>query len=239
MDAKTAFDKLATQYDHAFMRPLDLMEDRVAFDLVPQRGHILDLGCGTGLYLEHCSPNYYVGLDISPGMLEIARSKFPRPKLPQLRLPHWHFAKGDVVDHWEFVEGDMADLKVFHDDSFDAVISMMGSFSYCLQPYKAIDEMQRVLKPGGTIFIMAYGHRYIHRESHITGNTVPFTTWDHRTLKDAFKDFRQVKVMGLSGYIASLFPRLMALEVITLGRLWPSSCYFQLVTGIKVCLDDT
>lgn len=208
--ARVTFNELAVHYDHAFTRKIDLAENQVTFGLIPQGGHILDLGCGTGLYLEYCQPGNYVGLDISSNMLGVARAKFPGQS---------------------FIEGDMANLGAFGDNVFDAIVSTMGSFSYCLQPHRAIGEMWRVLRPGGTIFIMAYGKRYRHRKSHITGNTVPFIIWDRKTLKRAFKQFQQVKVIGMSGHIASLFPWAMTLEMQTLGRVWPSSCYWQIVTG--------
>lgn len=210
MDVRVAFDKLAIHYDRAFLRKIDLVENEIVFGLIPRDGHVLDLGCGTGLYLEYCHPNGYVGLDISPNMLEIASAKFPEQT---------------------FIEGDMADLGAFDDNSYDAIVSIMGSFSYCLQPDRTIAEIWRVLRPGGVIFIMACGKRYRHRKSHITGNTVPFITWDRKALKRAFRQFQQVKVTGMSGYIAALFPQAMALEKQTLGRIWPSSCYWQIVTG--------
>jgi len=209
---QVVFDELASKYDDTFQRKVDLVENRIAFSLVPCNGHILDLGCGTGLYLEYCHSNGYIGLDISPKMLEVARSKFP--------------------DH-TFIEGDMANMPMLVDESFEAIISTFGSFSYCLQPEKAIDEMWRILQPGGDIFIMALSKRYRKRRSHIVGNRIPFLTWDRRSILKAFAKFQRVKVMGMSGYVAALVPEFMRLEMLTLGKLWPSSCYFQIIMGTK------
>ncbi len=41
-------------------------------------GHVLDLGCGTGIYAHFFPPDRYLGVDISPEYIAAARSKFPR-----------------------------------------------------------------------------------------------------------------------------------------------------------------
>jgi SAM-dependent methyltransferase len=47
------------------------------FTTPPKR--VLDLGCGTGLAINHlnCSPNHYIGVDASEAMLQVAKKKFP------------------------------------------------------------------------------------------------------------------------------------------------------------------
>ncbi len=45
---------------------------------IPEGSSVLEIGCGTGTLLASLRPGRGVGLDISPRMVEIAASKFPR-----------------------------------------------------------------------------------------------------------------------------------------------------------------
>ena len=49
-------------------------------------GEILDLGCGTGSLAKYISPNSYLGVDIDPLSLEMARSRHPEHEF-QSELP--------------------------------------------------------------------------------------------------------------------------------------------------------
>src|SRR5271157_3868890 len=89
-------------------------------------GRLLDLGCGTGLfvqrYLEHGGTA--TGLDISRGMIEKASG----------RCPSSNFIVGT------------AEVLPFRDNSFDAISSIL-SFSYFKQPDATLSEIYRVLAP--------------------------------------------------------------------------------------------
>ena len=99
---------------------------------------VLDLACGTGLNLPHLHElvgenGQVVGADLTPAMLDIARKMID--------------AKG-----WKNVqlrEADAANLP-FPDASFDKVIV---SFALSIIPdyVKALEEVQRVLVPGGRL----------------------------------------------------------------------------------------
>jgi SAM-dependent methyltransferase len=98
---------------------------------------ILDLGCGPGDLAEMLAMRLpgarVVGLDLSTGMIELARSKDPRD------------------GHLRFEVGDASSLP-FETDSFDFVVSTL-SLHHWADPAAGFAEISRVLRPGGTAFI--------------------------------------------------------------------------------------
>lgn len=95
---------------------------------------VLDLACGTGVVAVTAARRgaRVQGLDLSPVLLAHARESA---------------AQAGVVI--EFSEGDAEDLP-YPDDSFDVVLSQFGHM-FAPRPALALQEMLRVLKPGGTI----------------------------------------------------------------------------------------
>jgi len=91
---------------------------------------LLDVGCGSGLTLVLASERGAVpgGIDISPGLVDIARE----------RLPH-----ADLRD------GDMESLP-FADAAFDAVTGV-NAFQFAGDPRRALTEAARVTKAGGRV----------------------------------------------------------------------------------------
>lgn len=74
-----AFNQWAEVYDTA-PNPLLLLEERIAKPLLPTAvgGKIMDVGCGTGRWLQHLeslAPASLIGMDYSPAMLKRARAK--------------------------------------------------------------------------------------------------------------------------------------------------------------------
>ena len=99
---------------------------------------VLDVGCGTGPVIELLSKKYpekhFVGLDITPAMIEVAQSK----KLPNA----------------EFIVGDAENLP-FGDGGFDAVLCA-NSFHHYPNPGAFLREAHRVLRPGGKLILRDY-----------------------------------------------------------------------------------
>jgi len=102
---------------------------------------ILDVACGPGVNFESIlkdlgTGGLLVGLDYSPGMLEQAQQRVER-------------------SGWSNVTpmlGDAASLP-FADCEFDRVL---GTYSFSVIPgyQQALDEIARVLKPGGTLVLL-------------------------------------------------------------------------------------
>jgi len=103
---------------------------------------ILEVGVGTGLSLPLYPQDVsVVGIDISREMLQQARTRLARDGLePMARLM--------VMD---------AENMAFDDDSFDKVVAMYVA-SVVPDPARLVDEMRRVCKPGGQIFMVNHFH---------------------------------------------------------------------------------
>ncbi len=96
---------------------------------------ILDAGCGTGavisLLAEKYPEKHYMGIDLSPKMIEVASTK--------------------KVKNAEFICGDCENLP-FEDNSFDAITCSM-SFHHYPHPVDFFRSCKRVLRPGGRLII--------------------------------------------------------------------------------------
>jgi phosphatidylethanolamine/phosphatidyl-N-methylethanolamine N-methyltransferase len=111
---------------------------------------ILEVGVGTGLSLSLYPPDVEVtGIDLSREMLVRARVRRRRQRLNQVVALH-------LMD---------AEHMLFADNSFDKVVAMY-IVSVTPHPARMTDEMRRVCKPGGEIFIV---NHFQHPNSLIRG----------------------------------------------------------------------
>ena len=130
------YDDFSRSYDasrrggyHALVDALEVESVRRLAD----GARVLEVGCGTGLILERLAP-YAAGLagvDLSPGMLERARSR-----------------------GFDVVEGDALSLP-FSDASFDLTVSFKV-LPHVRDLSGAIREMARVTRPGGHVAVELY-----------------------------------------------------------------------------------
>ncbi len=103
---------------------------------------ILEVGVGTGLSLPLYPQDVsVVGIDISRDMLDQARDRLTRSRRENA-------AQLMVMD---------AENMAFEDDSFDKVVAMYVA-SVVPNPARLVDEMRRVCKPDGQIFIVNHFH---------------------------------------------------------------------------------
>lgn len=130
--------------------PLREVEKRLLIS-IPKRSKILDVGCGSGRFSIGAAQvgHNVTGIDITPAAIAAATEK----------------AKKLHLSNVDYLVGDMTELP-FGDDEFDYVfcprfsINAVATFK---KRKKAIDEMIRVVKPGGTVYIESFNKLYLGR----------------------------------------------------------------------------
>ena len=132
--------RLATWYAATTARSMrefrDLAE-RVAREL-PEGGSVLEVAPGPGYFciaMAKLGPYRITGVDLSHSMVEIARKKAEQ---------------ADVQVNFE--QGNAANLP-FPRESFDFLVCR-AAFKNFAQPVRALEEMYRVLKPGGRALVI-------------------------------------------------------------------------------------
>ncbi len=110
----------------------------VAAAAVKAGNRVLDVACGTGVAARAAaevvgSGGSIVGLDVNEGMLDVARQH-------------------STVIEWR---AGHAESLPFDDNSFDAVLSQFG-LMFFEDRIKALQEMYRVLKPGGKMAVAVW-----------------------------------------------------------------------------------
>lgn len=104
---------------------------------LPRGARVLDVGCGTGVFLRHAADRGadVAGVDASEGLLELARTRLPEADLHQ---------------------ADMTELP-FADDTFDLVPGF-SSFFFADDIVRALSEARRVARPGAAVVAEVFGH---------------------------------------------------------------------------------
>jgi SAM-dependent methyltransferase len=140
-----AYDRVADRYDQAYADPGHRAEDAwLAGWLRPHLaanpdGLVLDLGCGTGWVLDQfpdLHPRRYLGVDISPRMLDHARTKHPRHA---------------------FEQADMGAMRT--PQSAGSVVSVFGALNHHPYPQGVLLAAAAALQRGGRLALVVYGPR--------------------------------------------------------------------------------
>ena len=130
---------VAAEYDSYYQNKPGKIIDKIEKNiLVPYlnnlpKGHLLELGCGTGHWTQFFSEQGFqvTAIDSSGAMLEIAKSK--------------------NIQNTSFLKADAARLP-FADNSF-SIIASVTMLEFVEDTNQVIDEIDRVLKPGGTLVL--------------------------------------------------------------------------------------
>lgn len=156
---KLSFSKAADHYDtHAeLQRDVRRQLLALAMQCWPKAAQVLDLGCGTGMFLDDIRSLKLswraMGCDLAPGMCNVVAKN------------HRRVACADA-EHLPFA-----------DASFDGVFSSL-MLQWISDPRAAFDEMARVLKPGchavvstfaeGTLYELAQAFAAIDEAPHVS-----------------------------------------------------------------------
>lgn len=203
----SGFDDLSADYDDTFGSRRCQAEDRLLAVrlrrfLAGRDGPLLDVGCGTGALLRLISLPMadYTGLDVSAGMIGAAILKYPRA---------------------EFVHASVEAMP-FPVERFDTVVSIFSALSYTAEPALAMQEIRRVLRPGGRCFLMVNAPRWYRRnaacagELHVHLAPAAWNTWQaaRRCHLAGLTEIRlsafsilPTPLMGLEGPLSGMFPQ--------------------------------
>lgn len=122
--------------------------------------NVLEIGCGVGTDLSQYAKNgaKVTGIDLTPRGIAVARKRFRIMGL-----------KGKLL------VGDAENLP-FKDNSFDIVYSF-GVLHHTPNTQKAINEIHRVLKPGGKAIVMLYHKRSFEYLTHFARKFANPSRW--------------------------------------------------------------
>jgi ubiquinone/menaquinone biosynthesis C-methylase UbiE len=138
------YDEIADVYDIHYDYPRGRCYhthlSRHVMKALPEGGALLDIGCGTGLFVEKYLHHggTAVGIDLSRNMIGRARGR--------CACCDFTVGTGESIP--------------FRDNSFDAVSSILV-FSYLRDPESMLNEAYRVLRPGGAISICTLGKKLL------------------------------------------------------------------------------
>jgi arsenite methyltransferase len=134
--------------EYGVMAPVYLFHCAQVCELVQPGDTVVDLGCGPATQLAmigRMNPHTrFVGVDLSPDMLDKARSLLTEQALSNVELR----------------TENITELSSFPDASADAVISTMA-LHHLPDPAtleRCFSEVRRVLKPAGALYLVDFGH---------------------------------------------------------------------------------
>jgi len=146
----TMFNNISGTYDflnHFLSFGIDIIWRKKAIKSLKslQPKQLLDVATGTGDFafeaIRILNPEHVTGVDISEGMLAVAREKI---------------AKRGLQDQIHVVLGDSEGLP-FHDSTFDAVTVAFGVRNF-ENLEQGLRDIHRVLKPGGKAVILEFSN---------------------------------------------------------------------------------
>ncbi|MFX1576958.1 MAG: class I SAM-dependent methyltransferase [Promethearchaeota archaeon] len=166
---RTGYNKIAKRYNQ-FRNKFHTKEELERFaSILPKNAYVLDAGCGAGIPVAQylVSKGFQViGIDIAPGMLELARQQVPEGT---------------------FIEGDMTQL-TFPDNSFDGIVSTFAIIHVPRDLHSAVyQNFYRVLKPGGILFFSTGPTEWEGTDEYL-GTTMYWSHYDAETSLTYTKD---------------------------------------------------
>lgn len=131
------YDNLSLNYDDMYMDPGSIQENRRVEGMINyKRGKVLDIGCGTGLFLDMQDCKNYHGIDPAAGMVA------------ELKAKH---GEGTTATCTKFEQWRSS-------EKYDLVVALFGAASY-VDP-EAWSRLDRIMEAGGEYFLMFYEPNY-------------------------------------------------------------------------------
>jgi SAM-dependent methyltransferase len=156
------------------------IEDAVAdfAKSLPKKAPVLDAGAGEGNYKAQFSAQRYTGLDLGIGDAG------------------WDYSNLDAI-------GDLAALP-FADGTFDAALNVV-TLEHVREPARVLCELGRVLKPGGSLLLIAPHEWEEHQQPH------DFYRYTRYGLEHLLRQagFAQLEIRPVGGFFRLLSRRLL------------------------------
>ena len=183
------------------------------------RGRILDNGCGTGLLSEFAPQENLVGTDISTEMLKMAKMR----------------------GYGNLVRGNSMVLP-FCQESFDSIVCR-SLLHHLPDRAKAVEEISRVLKPGGTAVFADTNKSILSSLPRKIANRGEHFSEDHANLgrkeiTGLLEEKFSITRIQFFGYVA--YPLIAFPDLVKVFRFFPlkNVCY-SLLMGIDLFLSRT
>lgn len=161
-DVRDHFDSIASNYDYWKKRTWYYYQNlkKIIREFVPVDKTVLEIGCGTGDILASVEPKYGIGSDLSPKMIEIARSKHNGSKnlnfhvsdeIPKRKYDY--ILMIDVIEHLENRTALFKDLQQYCDLNTNIIILMANSM---WEPLLLLLEKLNLKMPKGPHYRISY-----------------------------------------------------------------------------------
>lgn len=159
MYVKDVYDKIGDNFSHT--RHSTWPGVREFIMSIPENSMVLDAGCGNGKNMQIRKSIDIIGCDLSETLLEICRDK------------GLNVVKANIID------------LPFKNESFDAVIciAVLHHLSTYERRLLAFNELFRVVKPGGKIYIEVWAYEQKLSKKFISVENTDkdyFVTWDNK-----------------------------------------------------------
>ena len=159
---KDHFDHIASDYDYWKKRNWYYYENikKIITEFVPMDKEVLEVGCGTGDLLAFVQPNYGVGMDLSPKMIELAKSKYNRSSNLKFCIPgevpkrqFEYIMMIDVIEHIEDRTAVFTDIQQFCDSNTKIIVLMANPL---WEPLLLLLEKLNLKMPEGPHYRISY-----------------------------------------------------------------------------------